>query len=93
MDNDGSILIDIAYRMYKDAIDSDGLGFNPENYLWKIGGYVSFLFNNYQKVILGDEDWVDFDEMPTLFGINIEFDPVNPNTLKLYKLVDSGGEP
>jgi len=91
VDNDGSVLIDIAWRIYKDALDADGASFRAENYIWRIGGYIEYLFNNYCKVIMGDEDWVDFDQMPTLFGVNIERDSVNPNCLKLYKLVGDGG--
>lgn len=62
------------YARYKDKF------FDPENYKWVLGRNIILKLKAETGAVI-----VNWDTFSTLFGIPIEFDHVNPDTMELWK--------
>ena len=73
--------LDYVKALYNSILNRAGINYNPNNYRWVLGIQIKFIL--IPTALLSYYD--DTDTPATLFGIPIEWDINNPNTIRIYE--------
>ncbi len=65
--------------------ESNDKHFNPGYYRWRLGSYHYFKLKNEYEAKYGEAVQTEYDTVPVIFGVTVEIDYTNINTVELWK--------